>query len=64
MAHTDMSISAMKQAVHVIPLNDLREHTASVNCWCQPTEDGEWPDIWVHHSMDQREDYEVGKEKN
>lgn len=59
-----MSISAMKEAVHVVPINDLREHTASVDCWCQPTEDDEWPDVLVHHSMDQREDYEVGKEKN
>ena len=60
-----MSIEAMKQAVHVVPLNDLRDHTASVDCWCQPTEDDdEWPDIWVHHAMDQREAYENGKEKN
>jgi hypothetical protein len=51
-------------AVHVIPINDLREHTASVGCWCKPTEDDEWPDVWVHHSMDRREDYEAGKEKN
>jgi hypothetical protein len=67
-----MSIEAMKQAlealdcinsslVHVIPLDDLREHTASVGCWCKPTEDCEWPDVWVHHSMDRREDYENGK---
>jgi hypothetical protein len=51
-------------AVHVIPFGDLREHTASVDCWCKPTEDGEWPDVWVHHSMDRREEYEAGKEKN
>jgi len=54
----------LREAVHVIPLDDLREHTASVGCWCKPTEDDEWPDVWVHHSMDRREDYENGKEKN
>ncbi len=44
--------------IHVVPINDLREHELSVDCWCKPTEDDEWPDIWVHHSMDEREEYE------
>ena len=47
--------------IHVVPLNDLREHEASTTCWCKPTEDDEWPDIWVHHSMDRREEYEEGR---
>lgn len=54
-------MSDLRQAVHVIPLNDLREHTASADCWCKPTEDYEWPGIWVHHSMDGREDFEEGR---
>lgn len=49
------------ESVHVVPLNDLREHTASTDCWCNPTEDDEWPDVWVHHSMDKREEYEEGR---
>jgi len=48
------------EAVHVVPLNDLREHTAP-DCWCKPTEDKGWPDVWVHHSMDRREEYEEGR---
>lgn len=39
-------------AVHIVPVNDLRDHEAKSACWCRPTEvDG----IWVHHSMDRRE---------
>jgi nicotinamide mononucleotide adenylyltransferase len=48
--------------IHVVPLNDLREHEARTDCWCKPAEDDEYPDIWVHHSMDQREQYEEGRE--
>jgi hypothetical protein len=59
-----MTIKAMKQAVHVVPLNDLREHIASLDCWCKPTEEDEWPDVLVHNSMDRREEYEAGREKN
>jgi hypothetical protein len=50
--------------VHVVPLNDLREHTASPDCWCKPTEDDEYPDVWVHHSMDEREQYDQGRNKS
>ncbi len=52
---------SMTEVVHVVPLNDLREHTASTDCWCKPTEDEGWPDVWVHHSMDRREEYEEGR---
>jgi hypothetical protein len=51
----------MTEAVHVVPLNDLREHIASVDCWCKPIEDDDFPDVWVHHSMDGRESYETGE---
>ena len=50
----------MTKPVHVLPLNDLREHTASADCWCKPTLDGDDP-IYVHHSMDRREEYENGR---
>ena len=46
---------------HVVPLNDLREHTTSTECWCQPIEDYECPGVWVHHAMDEREQYEKGR---
>jgi hypothetical protein len=43
---------------HVVPLNDLREHTYSDHCWCTPYEDD---GVWVHRAMDRREEYEEGK---
>lgn len=51
----------MKNIIHVIPLNDLRDHIESQKCWCNPEfdEDG----ICIHHSMDQREKYETGELK-
>lgn len=38
--------------IHVVPLNDIREHEDSDKCWCMPRlEDG----VWIHNSMDGRE---------
>lgn len=43
---------------HVVPLNDFRGHDRTISCWCHPTdEDG----VIVHHSMDRREEYEMGR---
>lgn len=49
------------EALHIVPINDLREHIASKDCWCGPTEDAQVDDVWVHHSMDKREEYEEGR---
>lgn len=49
---------------HIVPVGDLRDHEADPTCWCNPTEDEDDPDIWVHHSMDRREDYERGRMKH
>lgn len=47
---------------HIVPVNDLRDHRASINCWCKPVEHDEEPDVWVHNSMDVREHtIELGK---
>jgi len=48
--------------MHVIPVNDLREHEASADCWCKPTPD-EDHDFFVHHSLDGREAYETGEKQ-
>jgi hypothetical protein len=45
--------------VHTIPDGDLLEHVSSATCWCQPREDE--PGLWVHNSMDRREEYERGR---
>lgn len=51
----------MIDAVHVVPVDDLREHTCDPQCWCGPTQDDEEPCLYVHHAMDQRELYENGE---
>lgn len=45
---------------HVMPIDDLREHCDSPECWCLPTQDDEESELYVHHSMDRREAYETG----
>lgn len=41
---------------HVIPMGDLREHNSSRDCWCKPMQDADEPTVWIHNSMDRRED--------
>lgn len=48
--------------IHVMPINDLREHEFK-DCWCNPTYDEE-NHIYIHHSMDKREEYENGRPLN
>lgn len=48
--------------LHVVPVNDLREHSTDSDkpCWCNLTiEDG----VIVHNSMDGREQFETGERK-
>ncbi len=55
--------SVMSDIYHVVPIDDLREHStdSDVVCWCKPVED-EYGVI-VHNSMDGREKYEIGERK-
>ena len=46
---------------HVYPLHDLREHDTDGGCWCHPTEDEDTPGLFLHHSMDGREQFETGE---
>jgi len=50
-----------ERLIHVVPLNDLREHVAQTDCWCNPTPDMEESFVILHHSLDQRERYESGE---
>lgn len=47
--------------LHVIPVNDLREHEFA-DCWCRPVIDEESGYV-VHNSMDRREEFETGERK-
>jgi hypothetical protein len=44
---------------HVVPLYDLREHEISADCWCRPRKDDEDDGVFIHHSADRREYYEI-----
>lgn len=54
----------MKDDLHVIPNNDLREHVSRPDCWCKPVEHEETSGLWVHNSLDRREEYEEGRRKH
>ena len=49
--------------LHTIPTDDMRPHVVSVRCWCDPYEDYNSDDCWIHNSLDQRELYEQGIRK-
>lgn len=51
----------MLNEIHTMPVNDLREHVESADCWCRPKQDEEEPQLWIHNSMDRREEYEEGR---
>lgn len=52
----------MCDKLHVVPVDDLREHStdSAVMCWCRPVEDD---GVIVHNSMDGREKFETGERK-
>ena len=56
---TGWLVDPRQDGVHIIPLDDLREH-AGADCWCRPEvlDDGT---IIKHNSMDRREYYERGE---
>lgn len=49
-------------STHVVPLNDLREHTEDATCWCDPRVDEEL-NLVTHNSADNREAFETGERK-
>jgi hypothetical protein len=48
--------------VHTVPVDDIREHEPSEDCWCEPEY---YVDIGliVHNSADGREKFETGERK-
>jgi hypothetical protein len=46
----------MTRDIHVVPLNDLREHVETRACWCGPRVESEGDTTTVvHHAADGRE---------
>lgn len=58
-----MTSPFLTQRWHVVPIDDLREHEDSAQCWCRPSEDDEEPGVWVHRAMDGREAFETGERR-
>ena len=50
--------------IHVIPLNDLREHEETEHCWCKPLRDDEEQRVVIHNALDGREWYENGRKQH
>lgn len=50
----------MSNDVHIIPINDYREHVESMDCWCRPSHDD---GVVIHNAMDGRERFETGERK-
>jgi len=48
--------SPRKYIVHVMPEDDLKEHDASIDCWCGPRRAKEgWSFVVSHNALDGRE---------
>lgn len=60
-SHAWVVVESKFNHIDVIPLNDLKEHGYSWNCWCHPSSDE--TGVCVHKAMDQRELYESGERK-
>lgn len=45
--------------LHVMPINDLREHISKAECFCKPFYVGDG--VYLHNSLDRREEYEEGR---
>jgi hypothetical protein len=47
--------------MHIVPIDDTRQHDPSTACWCEPRDEG--GTIFAHNSADHREQYERGERK-
>lgn len=52
----------MSDDIHVMPENDWKEHTSSINCWCHPTRSVDEDKAIIHNSLDGREVQELRDE--
>ena len=54
-------VASTDTEIHVTPVDDLRPHDYTSKCWCRPVEDVAEPDMWMHNSLDGREEFETGE---
>lgn len=56
MSDWDLKVDEPAMEKHVLPIDDLREHVESSECWCQPTVwQGPMFVMFTHNSADGRE---------
>ena len=55
---TSWEVVEITRVIHVKPLDDLKPHEDSVNCWCKPFDD---EGVCVHNALDRRELVERGE---
>jgi len=48
--------------VHVMPVDDWKEHLDNEECWCHPTASIDEEDVIIHNSLDGREVQELRDE--
>ena len=58
------SLMRLSNDIHVIPINDFRDHEETEHCWCRPQRDDEEPRVVIHNALDGREDYENGRKQH
>lgn len=45
--------------VHVVPVDDLKEHDIEPTCWCRPlVQHEQHRTLYIHNALDRREMYE------
>lgn len=49
-----------RQVFHCLPINDLREHEESADCWCRPRVEEDGCAV-IHNALDGRELIERGE---
>lgn len=54
-----LASEADDEFVHIVPLDDWRDHELTLTCWCHPVLD----EVVIHNSADRREEYERGEHK-
>lgn len=50
------STASVEESIHVVPLDDLKDHDHTGECWCNPEPEYDNPVmVYIHNSLDGRE---------
>ena len=57
----EWGVKQIGDCVHIRPVDDIKAHELSEDCWCNPDlKEVEGGMLIIHESMDKREKYENG----